>query len=133
LFKFPLKNAEHPHGLLTGQELFKILGAIFTFLFFNRDEVSGLKLKTGTADVYKQVSELIKLNVIKVKDLGILDKVIDDIENPKGFLNLYGDNLIRRMLKDGNSVDDIVIQILITSTGVINLSPQVSLPVLCSF
>ncbi len=55
----------------------------------------------------------------------MIDKVVDDIKNPKGFLHMYGDNLIRRMLKDGNTVDDIVTQILLTSTGVINLSPQV--------
>jgi len=71
------------------------------------------------------VSELLKLNINIVKDLGVIDKVVDDIKNPKGFLHMYGDNLIRRMLKDGNTVDDIVTQILLTSTGVINLSPQV--------
>jgi hypothetical protein len=67
----------------------------------------------------------LKVNVTKVKLAGGLDKAIDDIKNPKGFLHLYGDNLIRRMLKDGNSIDDIVAQALLTSTGVINISPQV--------
>lgn len=125
LFNFPLKNKETPRGLLTEQELFEILGAIFTFLFFNGDEGSGLKLKTATVDAYNQVSELLKINVNIVKDLGALDKAVDDIKHPKGFLHMYGDNLIRRMLKDGYSVDNIVAQILLTSTGVINLSPQV--------
>ena len=129
LFNFPLKNSENPRGLLTEQELFEILGAIFTFLFFNGDEGSGLKLKNGTVDAYNQVSELLKLNVTAVKDLGVIEKVVEDAENPKGFLHLYGDNLIRRMLKDGYSVDNIVIQILLTSTGVINLSPQVFLSI----
>ena len=85
-----------------------------------------MKLKTATVDAYNQVSELLKIKVNIIKDLGDVDKAVDDIRNPKGFLHMYGDNLIRRMLKDGNSVDDIVTQILITSTGVVNLSPQVS-------
>jgi hypothetical protein len=125
LFGVPLKNTENPRGLLTEQEYFLVLGAIFTYLFFNADESSGLKLKINTVDAYKQVSDLLKANVTKVKLAGGLDKVIDDIKNPKGFLNLYGDNLIRRMLKDGNTVEDVVAQALLTSTGVINISPQV--------
>jgi hypothetical protein len=71
------------------------------------------------------VSELLKIKINIIKDLGEVDKAVDNIKNPKGFLHLYGDNLIRRMLKDGNSVEDIIVQILITSTGVVNLSPQV--------
>ena len=125
MFKFPLKNAKTPTGLITEEELFETLGAIFTFLFFNGDEASGLKLKTGAFSAYEQVSQLVKLKVEEIKVLGKLDEVIDDLKHPKGFLHLYGDNLIRRMLKDGNSVDEIVTQIFITSTGVINLSPQV--------
>ena len=111
--------------MITEEELFEILGAIFTFLFFNGDEASGLKLKTATVDAYSQVSQLLKLNVVKIKALGELDEAVDDIKDPKGFLHLYGDNLIRRMLKDGSSENDIVAQILLTSTGVANLSPQV--------
>ena len=125
LFNLPLKNEQTPRGLLTEQQLFESLGKIFKYLFFNGDEASGLKLKTATADSYNQLSEWLKLNIIKVKGLGVLNEVVDDMENPTGFLHLYGDNLIRRMLKNGNSVDEIVVQILITSTGVINLSPQV--------
>jgi hypothetical protein len=128
LFNFPLKTAETPGGLLTQEELFEILGAIFTFLFFNGDEGSGLKLKSATVSAYAQVSQLVKLKVEEIKLLGKLDEAVDDLKNPKGFLHLYGDNLIRRMLKDGNSVDEVVTQILLTSTGVINLSPQVPSP-----
>jgi hypothetical protein len=127
LFAIPLKDTENPKGLITDQELFLILGAIFTYLFFNADESSGLKLQINTFDAYKQAAELLKVNVTKVKLAGGLDKAIDDIKDPKGFLHLYGDNLIRRMLKDGNSIDDIVAQALLTSTGVINISPQVPL------
>jgi hypothetical protein len=101
------------------------LGAVFTFLFFNGDEAAGLKLKTGSVDAYKNISGLLKSNVAKIKTLGALDQAVDNIKDPKGFLHLYGDNLIRRMLKDGNSIDDVVAQAILTSTAVINLSPQV--------
>ena len=125
MFNFPLKTDETPHGLITEWELFEAMGAIFTFLFFNGDEASGLKLKNGTLQAYEQVSQLDKLNVTAVEALGELDKATYDLENRSGFMRLYGDNLIRRMLKNGYSVDSVVTQILLTSTGMINLSPQV--------
>jgi len=125
MFNFPLKTDETPRGLITEWELFEAVGAIFTFLFFNGDEASGLKLKNGTLQAYEQVSQLVKLNVTAVKALGDLDKAAYDLEHKSGFMRLYGDNLIRRMLKDGYSIDSVVTQILITSTGMINLSPQV--------
>jgi hypothetical protein len=67
----------------------------------------------------------VKLNVTAIKALGDLDKAIDDLEHPGRFLGLYGDNLIRRMLKEGYSIDSVVVQILLSSAGMINLSPQV--------
>ena len=110
--------------------MFETFGAIFTFLFFNGDEDSGYKLKQGTLKAYKQVSELLKVNVTVIKDTGVIDKVIDDIKEPAGFLHLYGDSLIRRWLKDGTSVDDVVAQIMLTCTGTANLSPQVCVSII---
>lgn len=121
----PLKNSENPRGLITEFEWFEIVGAIFTYLFFNGDESAGLKLKTGTVDAYKKSSELLKIHIMKVKVAGAIDKALDDLKNPKGFLHLYGDNMIRRMIKDGNDVDAIVAQSLLTATGCVNLSTQV--------
>jgi linoleate 10R-lipoxygenase len=124
----PLKTDETPHGLLTEWEFFEATGAIFTFLFFNGDEGSGLKLKNGTQQAYDQLVQLLKVNVTAVKDLGAIDKAIDDLKHETGFVKLYGDNLIRRMLKAGYSIDSIIVQILLTSTGNANLSTQVSNP-----
>ena len=101
------------------------MGAIFTYLFFNADEVSGLKLKTATVKGYNQVAELLKINVIKVAAEGKIGSFVDNHKAGDGFMHLYGNSLIRRMLKDGNSVDEVVAQILLTSTGTANLSPQV--------
>jgi hypothetical protein len=129
MFNVPLKTDEHSHGLITEWEFFETTGAIFTFLFFNGDEGSGLKLKNGTQQAYDQLEQLLKLNVTAVKDLGGIDKAIDDLKNQKGFVKLYGDNLIRRMLKAGYSIDSVVVQILLTSTGTANLSTQVHSPV----
>ena len=126
LFNFPIKTTGTPHGLITEEELFEILGAVFAFLFFNFDEVSGMKISNGTIAAYKQISELLKLNIAKVSAGGAVEAAVDKHKSGDTFMHLYGDNLIRRMLKDGNSADSIVIQILLTSSGVGNFSPQVS-------
>lgn len=127
LFNIPIKNEANPHGLITEEELFEILGAIFAFLFFNFDEVMGMKISNGTIPAYKQISELLKLNIAKVSVGGSLEAAVDKNKAGDKFMHLYGDNLIRKMLKDGNSADSIVIQILLTSAGVGNYSPQVSI------
>jgi hypothetical protein len=127
LFGFPLKTEATPHGLITEEELFEILDAIFTYLFFNADEVWGLKLKTATVAAYKQTSELLKINIAKIKAGGAIESYIAKHKAGDNFMHFYGDNLIRKMVKDGkNSVDEIVTQILLTAPGLANLSAEVS-------
>ena len=123
LFNFPIKTEATPHGLVTEEELFEILGVIFTFLFFNADEMFGMKLKTVAFAAYKQISDLLKVNIVKVATVGN----IHEQNSGDSFMHLYGDNLIRKMLKDGNTVDDVITQILLTAAGVANLSPEVSI------
>jgi hypothetical protein len=126
LFNFPLKTESTPTGLLTEAELFEILAAIFSYLFFNADEVWGMKLKTITFAAYKQVADILKLNIDKVAAGGPLLDSIDKNKKEDNFMHLYGDNLIRRMLKDKkNTHDSIITQILLTASGLANLSAMV--------
>lgn len=127
LFGFPLKTESTPTGLLTEAELFEILGAIFSYLFFNADEVWGMKLKTATVAAYKQVAEILKMNIIKVSAGGSLLDYKDKHTKGDSFMHLYGENLIRRMLNDKkNSHDEVVTQVLLTAAGLANLSAEVS-------
>lgn len=126
MFNFPLKTESTPIGILTEAELFEILAAIFSYLFFNADEVWGLKLKTLTVAAYNQVADMLKLNIDKVAAGGPILDSIDKNKKENNFLHLYGDNLIRRMLKDKkNSHESIITQILLTASGLANLSAMV--------
>jgi hypothetical protein len=127
LFGFPLKTEATPHGILTEYELFGILDAIFCYLFFNADEVLGLKLKTITVGFYKQMSDLLKINIDKIKAGGAIESYIDKHKAGDDFMHLFGENLIRRMVNDRkNSHDEIVTQILLTAPGLANMSAEVS-------
>jgi hypothetical protein len=127
MFNIPIKTDKTPHGLVTEQQLFEGLGVIFTYIFFNGDEATGLWLKTTAFGAYKQLAELLKLNINKVKLEGKFGERIGHKEGD-GFMQIYGDNLIRKMLKDGYSVDDVITQILLTAAGVANFGP-----IVCSF
>lgn len=127
LFGFPLKTESTLHGIITEAEIFEILGAIFSFLFFNADEVWGMKLKTATVDAYKQMSELLKINIAKV----VAGEALHSSKEKHysgDFMQLYGQHLIQRMVNDkkNKSHDEIVTQILLTASGLANLSAEVT-------
>jgi len=85
-----------------------------------------MKLKTAAVSVYKQVAEMLKVNILKVAAGGSLLDYVDKHEKGDSFMHLYGENLIRRMLNDKkNSHDEIVTQILLTASGLANLSAEV--------
>jgi hypothetical protein len=95
-------------------------------LFFNAHEVWGMKLKTATVAAYQQVSEILKIIIDKVSIVQSLN-FKDKTETSDDFIGLYGENLIRRMLIDKkNSHDEIVTQILLTASGLANLSAEVN-------
>jgi hypothetical protein len=126
MFGFPLKTETTPSGLITEAELFEVLAAIFSFLFFNADEAWGMKLKTATVGAYKLASDLLKVNIAKVSAGGSIGEYIETHKNESNFMHLYGDNLIRRMINDKkNSVDEVVTQVLLTASGLANLSAEV--------
>jgi hypothetical protein len=124
MFNMPIKTEKTPHGLVTEEQLFEGLGVIFTYIFFNGDEATGLFLKNTASTVYQQFAQLLKLNITKIKAEGKLGEKLGHKEGDS-FMQLYGDNLIRKMLKDGYSADDIVCQILLTAAGVANFGPIV--------
>ena len=85
-----------------------------------------MKLKTATVAAYKQVAEILKVNIVKVAAGGSILEDMDKHKKGDSFMHLYGENLIRRMLKDKkNSHDEIVTQILLTAAGLANLSAEV--------
>jgi hypothetical protein len=85
-----------------------------------------MKLKTATVAAYKQVSELLKLNIDKIVAGGSILETLDKDKKGDNFMHLYGENLIRRMVKDKkNSHDEVVTQILLTAAGLANLSAEV--------
>ena len=106
--------------------MFNGLGFIFAYLFFNGDEVLGMKLHNAAEEAYSELSGMLKFNIAKVADGDALHL---NKEKPSGedFLALYGEHMIQRMLKDkkNKTHEDIVTQVLLTASGLANLSAEV--------
>jgi hypothetical protein len=127
LFNFPLKEPQTKLDPLTEKDLFDILAGLFGYVFLNSDEVMGFKLKESVIPAYTTLAELVKLNVTLVTRGGKLKSWADDVEK-RGFLDSYGNNFIRRMVKAGKSIDEIVKDIMPTASGSINQTQQVLPP-----
>jgi hypothetical protein len=116
LFNFPLKEPQTKLEPLTEKDLYDILGALFGYVFLDSDEVVGFKLKESVIPAYKALAELVKFNVTLVSRGGKLKSWADDVEK-RGFLDSYGNNLIRRLVKAGKSIDEIVKDIMPTAAA----------------
>jgi len=124
-FNLPLKTPEAKHNPFTEKELYDILALLFGFVFLNRDETQAFKVKTLAALACQALSELVKINVKEVALGGFLKKFADGIKKG-GFLDSYGNNLIRRLLDMGMSTEEVIWIIIPTAAaGTANQGQQV--------
>jgi hypothetical protein len=125
LFHFPLKEPSSKREPLTEKELYEILAALFGYVFLNTDEVVGFSLKAAVTEAYKTLSELVKFNVATVSRGGKVKSWADGLDK-NGFMESYGNNFIRRLLKAGKTIDEITKEIVPTAAaGTANQGQQV--------
>src|ERR1700737_4521863 len=116
LFGLPLKEPDSKKEPLTEKQLYDILSVLFGYVFLNNDEIAGFSLKRSATDAYKVLRKLIRCNIATVSRGGKLKSWVDGVEK-KGFLDSYGNNLIRRLLKAGRTIDEITEDIMAMSTA----------------
>ncbi|KAL0260371.1 hypothetical protein SLS55_004057 [Diplodia seriata] len=112
LFLLPLKTKKNPHGLFTEHELYMILAAVFTVVFFDMDPGESFKLRLKGHKATHGLGEAVELKVRSIKDGGgILSNAIARIFPSKetgNTLEDYGVHLIQRLLKHDHDVPDLV-------------------------
>lgn len=131
LWSLPIKTEATPHGIYTEQQLFGLLLAGFGAIFFDADIANSYKLRSQSRVLAQQLGKLMTLKA-KLVDAGdgivaaLLDtvkesiSVIGNIVNGNGVkkantnpewpdLSLYGDRMIKRMLKEGGSTPEQVV------------------------
>ncbi|KAF2141317.1 uncharacterized protein K452DRAFT_272071 [Aplosporella prunicola CBS 121167] len=109
LFAMPLKTDENPHGIFTERELYMILAAVFTLVFFDLDKASSFPLHQKALAATQSLGKLVE---IKVKEIqagsGLLNSAASAIFPKETPLAHYGKHMIERLLHKNDDVKDLV-------------------------
>lgn len=118
MFALPVKSEENPLGIYADSELYGVLIAMFTAVFFDADIAQSFKLRTLARQLAQQLGQLVLLNAKVVQTLGHdledgLIKAADSLASgqAKGQnhgLAKYGNHMIQRMLAAGKTVEEAV-------------------------
>ncbi|KAH7065052.1 heme peroxidase [Macrophomina phaseolina] len=112
LFLLPLKTENNPHGIFTEHELYMILAAVFTVVFFDLDPGSSFPLRQKGQKATQSLGKLVELKVKEIKaGGGILSSAMSMIfpsAETGNSLEHYGTHLIKRLLKTDKDVHDLV-------------------------
>jgi linoleate 8R-lipoxygenase / 9,12-octadecadienoate 8-hydroperoxide 8R-isomerase len=126
LFNLPLKTEENAYKPFTEKQMYDILALLFGCVFLDKDEAQSFKIRKLSAEATEALSTFIKLNVKDVSIGGWVKKLADGIKKG-GFLDAYGNNLIRRLLDEGMPFEEVVWVILPTAVAATaNQGQQVS-------
>ncbi|KAI6364264.1 hypothetical protein MCOR08_006210 [Pyricularia oryzae] len=117
VFGLPLKTAKNPTGVFTEQEMYGILAAIFTTIFFDLDPSKSFPLRTKTREVCQKLAKLVEANV----------KLINKIPWSRGMfvgkpakdepLSIYGKTMIKGLKAHGLSDYDIAWSHVVPTSG----------------
>lgn len=125
MFHIPLKTPESWIPDVTVNQLFEILGALFAYVFLDGDPASSMYLRDAAKDATEKLGKLVSLvchavkvgNVLMPLDLGDLFGKRRQNKSTQELLGDYGVKMIRRLLKGGKTVDEVVWTIIPTAAA----------------
>ena len=125
MWHLPLKTEQKPLNPFTEKQLYDILALLFGYVFLDRDETASFTIRTLAKQACDALAELVKINVTEVSLGAWIKKLVDGIQKD-GFLDSYGNTLIRRLLEQGMSIEEIIWIIMPTAAaGTANQGQQV--------
>ncbi|KAH7119549.1 heme peroxidase [Dendryphion nanum] len=108
LFMLPLKTKAHP-GVLDEYELYLIMTAVFTCVFFDLDPATSFLVHTKAQEATRTLGQLVEANVEQIRAGGFLSSMLQVTWPHDTTLEHYGKHLIQRLLKSSNmSVKELV-------------------------
>ncbi|KJX94810.1 fatty acid oxygenase like protein [Zymoseptoria brevis] len=109
LFSIPLKTEKFPLGIFTEQQLYLIMAAVFTCVFFDLDPPKSFPLRQKARAATQSLGNIMKAQVQSVKTFGKLAESLIDVVKPNdGPLGDYGVHMIAQLCKQDFDVDDLV-------------------------
>lgn len=123
LLAIPLKDLERKRGAISEKQLCDILSVLFGYAFIEHDESEHFSLRGIASERYKTIHKSVKSNVESVSRGGKIKSSVDGIERD-GFLDSYGNNLIRQLVKSGKKMDHIATDIILAAAAAIAKQSQ---------
>lgn len=124
MFNLPLKTADNPKGILSEQELYQALSAIFVCIFFDIDPAKSFPLRQAAKQVTEKLGGAVELNVKLATKFGF--KGLYTAKHKDDPLSSYGVNMAKGLAKQGLSAYDIAwSQILPTAGAMVPNQAQV--------
>ncbi|KAF8856230.1 linoleate diol synthase [Acephala macrosclerotiorum] len=113
LYNLPLKTEEHPHSIYTEQEMYMIVLAAFSAIFFDTDIAQSFKIRNIARELAQQLGQLVMANAEVVSKTNYVSGFFSRFTKPvkpatKLSLPSYGNQLIQRLLEKGKSVEESV-------------------------
>lgn len=129
LWSLPIKTEAHPHGIYTEQQLYNVLLAGFAAIFFDADIANSHKLRSQSRLLAQQLGRVmaLKARLLNAGD-GIVSAMLDTVKeslNAIGHMGkrkagsrqdadwpvlaLYGDRMIKRMLRESGATPEEVV------------------------
>lgn len=125
LFMLPLKTDASPQGVFTEAELYFIMTAVFTLVFFDVDTANSFPLHTKSLAATQMLGKLVRANVEAIAKTGRLSDIMHSVWPHDTALKSYGIHLIRRLLDTKMDPEQLVWgQMLGTAGGMVSNQGQ---------
>ncbi|ODH51178.1 hypothetical protein GX48_02604 [Paracoccidioides brasiliensis] len=106
-FDLPLKTKENPKGLFMDREMFMVIVAIFTSVFFDVDPTKSFALRQVTREAGEELGKVVESYVKSAKGFISLSGIVDRFQKHDNPLAKYGLDATRKLLKCGLSVSEV--------------------------
>jgi cytochrome P450 len=108
MFSLPLKTEERPLGVFTEHELYLIMAGVYTSTFFDIDPANSFALRKKTEKATKCLGDLMEVNVSEIAVGGVLSRLMSAIFPDDHPLKDYGTQMIKRLIKSGLDLKQLV-------------------------
>lgn len=108
MFTLPLKTEEVSYGLFTEHQLYLIMANLFIVVYLDSDPALSFPIHRKACDITKQLGYLIEANVTDINFGGYLSNIMRALVHRTSPLEDYGVHMIRRLLRSGMDIHELV-------------------------
>ena len=120
MFTLPLKTEEVSYGLFTEHQLYLIMANLYIVVYLDTDPALSFPIHRKACDITKQLGYLIEANVTDISFGGYLSNIMRALMHKSSPLEDYGVHMIRRLLRSGKDIHELVWgHILGTTAGIV--------------